>query len=732
MTAGHRSATAILGAMDGSAAWRLLQVWRWALLLLVSLLAGLMPAAAGTLTRADVVALFPPPLVVGERPADLPAWPIFQRGATGLQLQAHAFETIDLEPVAGYGGRPVNLLVVLDAAGRFQQVRLLSHAEPLFKSPAGTATLAAFAQQYEGITLDHQVVLLSPRAERRVSDTTAGLHGVLTGTVSALAIDKAVLESAARVARARAGGAATDADSSGPDDRYTRSGWTALAAAGLVQHWRMPNRQVQALFQGGPAAARDPAALAWADGPALDIWLAVPGLPQAGRNLLDVPAWRQVRAAREAGRTLLLVIDGGRYPVMASATPGEARAAVLQLRQQGRSFTLQPQPLAGGLALRGARSGVAADAVPRLFEVPPAADGTPLDITQPLDLDLTLQRGGMADAPPVRHGVQRPFSMPDVQRWQPQAEQPTWLTALRSAIAQRSADLAVLALALVVLTVALLNQRRLTASPGWLTRLRTAWLVFTLGFVGWWAQGQLSVVSITAAIEAGVAGRSLAFLLADPVALLLWAFTGVTLLVWGRGTFCGWLCPFGALQELTGRVAMLLGWRQRRLHRRTDQRLKWLKYAVLALLCGGAAAGAGWTDTAVEVEPFKTAISQHFQRDWPWVLWALICVAAGVLVHRGYCRYLCPLGAALAIVGRLRLWRWIPRRAECGTPCQTCRHRCGYQAITPAGEVQYDECFQCLDCVAIHQDVRQCLPLVKARPEGQRVVPIVAATGSAR
>jgi polyferredoxin len=204
---------------------------------------------------------------------------------------------------------------------------------------------------------------------------------------------------------------------------------------------------------------------------------------------------------------------------------------------------------------------------------------------------------------------------------------------------------------------------------------------------------------------------------------VLWVFSGVTLLVWGRGTFCGWLCPFGALQELTGRVAALLGWRQRRLHRAVDQRLKWLKYGVLALLCGGAAAGAGWTDAAVEVEPFKTAISQTFLREWPYVAWAVACVALGVVVHRGYCRYVCPLGAALAIAGRLRLWRWIPRRAECGTPCQTCRHRCGYQAITPAGAVQYDECFQCLDCVALHQDVRQCLPLVQ---QGRRVVPIVA------
>ena len=74
--------------------------------------------------------------------------------------------------------------------------------------------------------------------------------------------------------------------------------------------------------------------------------------------------------------------------------------------------------------------------------------------------------------------------------------------------------------------------------------------------------------------------------------------------------------------------------------------------------------------------------------------------------------------AALAVLGQLRRWRWIPRKAECGTPCQTCRHRCAYQAITPAGAAQYEECFQCLDCVAVYQDPRQCLPLVRRGQAG--------------
>lgn len=161
-------------------------------------------------------------------------------------------------------------------------------------------------------------------------------------------------------------------------------------------------------------------------------------------------------------------------------------------------------------------------------------------------------------------------------------------------------------------------------------------------------------------------------------------------------------------------------------HRRVDAALKWVKYGVLAVLTISVAVASPLTNTLVEIEPFKTSISMSFQREWPYVAWAVACLVLSVLVFRGYCRYICPLGAALAIMGKLRLWKWIPRRAECGTPCQTCRHGCAYQAIEPTGKVDYDECFQCLDCVSDYQDDTRCLPLIRERKAGERdrVIPI--------
>jgi polyferredoxin len=253
-------------------------------------------------------------------------------------------------------------------------------------------------------------------------------------------------------------------------------------------------------------------------------------------------------------------------------------------------------------------------------------------------------------------------------------------------------------------------------------------LLFTLIVIGWMFQGQLSIVNITASLDAISTGNDLSFLLTDPMTVILWIFVAITLVVWGRGTFCGWLCPFGAFQELVSLVVQKLGVKPRRLRSAVDTKLKWIKYVVLVAVISSIWVLPNSAELAVEVEPFKTAISLYFVRDWPYVVWAVSLLVLSVFVYRGYCRYICPLGAALAALNPLRRWGWIARRDECGTPCQTCRHRCEYQAISPVGKINYSECFQCLDCVSIYQDQERCLPLIQERKlkrkNDKRFIPI--------
>ena len=119
-------------------------------------------------------------------------------------------------------------------------------------------------------------------------------------------------------------------------------------------------------------------------------------------------------------------------------------------------------------------------------------------------------------------------------------------------------------------------------------------------------------------------------------------------------------------------------------------------------------------ETMAEIEPFKTAITVSFQREWLFVGYAVFWLILGTVFFKGFCRYVCPLGALLALGDALRIRRWIPRREECGSPCRLCEARCRYQAIERSGRVRDDECFHCLDCVTIHDDRAQCVPLILA------------------
>ena len=337
---------------------------------------------------------------------------------------------------------------------------------------------------------------------------------------------------------------------------------------------------------------------------------------------------------------------------------------------------------------------------------------TPLDSTRPFELSFRIGRRFGTFPNQIAYAE---FAMP--YRFH------GWRMALSNALdadwveawGKRSVDIAVLLAGLAVLGIALRRQGVNASSARRLKTFRIAYLLFTLGFIGWYAQGQLSIVNITASVDALVTGNDLSLLLADPMTVILWVFVGFTLLIWGRGTFCGWLCPFGAFQELVSLITARLGLKRRRLRVGIDRKLKWLKYLVLAGVLATMWLAPTTTELAVEVEPFKTAISLYFARDWPYVAWAVGLLVLSIFVYRGYCRYICPLGAALAVFNPLRRWGWIARRDACGTPCQTCRHRCEFQSITPAGKVAYSECFQCLDCVAIYHDDTQCLPLIQER-----------------
>jgi len=295
--------------------------------------------------------------------------------------------------------------------------------------------------------------------------------------------------------------------------------------------------------------------------------------------------------------------------------------------------------------------------------------------------------------------------------WLGETTEPFWVSVWQ----ERWWQVVILCLALGVLTFILLFQDWLTRRPHLLKVVRTGYLLFTLLFIGWYTLAQLSVIHVLTFINALLHQFTWESFLVDPLIFILWGFVALTLLLWGRGVYCGWLCPFGALQELLHQLAQRLKLPAYALPDVVHERLSALKYIIFIALFGLSLQSIGHAARAAEVEPFKTAIVMHFNREGIFLWYALGLVAISVFVRKFFCKYLCPLGAALAIPAPLRIFDWLRRRKECGRPCQICAVQCEVQAIRPTGEINPNECHYCLDCQVTYWDDHRCPPLSEKR-----------------
>jgi len=321
-----------------------------------------------------------------------------------------------------------------------------------------------------------------------------------------------------------------------------------------------------------------------------------------------------------------------------------------------------------------------------------------------------LASAGRAPEQPVAGGAAaKPVANP--------AEEPLWMEVWRD----RKISVALLLVGLGVLTLILVFQDWLARHPALLWYVRRGFLLFTLFFIGWYALAQLSVMHVLTFLHAAMRNFQWENFLIDPMLFILWGFVALTLLLWGRGVYCGWLCPYGALQELGNQIAQRLGVKQLEFPDVVHERLSAVKYLVLIMLFGVSLQSLVEAARYAEIEPFKTTIVMHFAREWPFVLYSGALLVVAAFNRKFFCKYLCPLGAALAIPGRFRVFDWwLRRRKECGRPCQTCARECEVRAIRQTGEINANECHYCLDCQVTYYNERKCMPLVERMKRRER------------
>ncbi len=679
---------------------------------LFALCAAALCAVAAPLPREALAPMIVPPYALGEPVNDKGVWTLLNSGGAEA---GYVFETGPLAPLPGFSGAPIDMLVMLDLGGRFLDVRLIAHNEPIFVSGLGEAPFRAFLEQYRGRSIREPLVVGTPYGTGGSGSEQVHLDGVTKATASVRIAHDSIMAAAFTVAREKMAGIGNAAPVRPAPSVDEALDWQALVDQGLARNLRVTNREVDAAFAGTIWADDDPEAASDPDVLYLDLWAVDLGPPSVARAVLDDASLKDLRRFLDVAGDdePLLLIEAGRHGLVSDEFVRNTAPDRLLAEQGGL-----PLPLRDADMSVSTRPGV------------PEGKAMVLRIDRRLGFDPTHDWTLFALATRA-HGMLQPENgskrFPLVLRADPRfytrVEVAEALPPWREAMLHRKYDLAALALFLLPLLAALGPGMRPLAGSKHFTPARLAILAVMIGLVGWWGQGQLSIVTVLATLRAAAGNGSLTVLLYDPFSLVVWAAALTGFVLWGRGLFCGWLCPFGAMQEFAHHAGRLLRLPEYNPSPRWDARLKAGKYVALAGLVAVAFLLPDEAERVAEIEPFKTAVTTGFQREWYYVAYAAGWLVLGMVTFKGFCRYVCPLGALMAIGGLLRLRNWIPRRAECGSPCQLCKVRCRYGAIEKTGKIAYSECFQCLDCVTIHDDTAQCVPLVlaaKRRQTGER------------
>jgi polyferredoxin len=183
--------------------------------------------------------------------------------------------------------------------------------------------------------------------------------------------------------------------------------------------------------------------------------------------------------------------------------------------------------------------------------------------------------------------------------------------------------------------------------------------------------------------------------------LILLGVTVVIAVVFRR-SFCGTLCPLGALQEFFGMIGKAI-WPHKRpqVPAAIDKPARYLKYVVLAVF-----AVWSWQAAALVIRPYD-----------PWVAWMHLSSAevfaefsiglavlgvslvGSIVYERFFCKYLCPMGGLLGAISRFSLFKVRRNETTC-IDCGLCDKACPVNIkVSEVAVVESAECINCNECV---------------------------------
>ena len=653
--------------------------------------------------------IFPEATQIGEKSGEVLIWTIKKES----EVIGYAFETNDLAKIPAYSGEPVNMLVAISPEGVYLGAKVLEHHEPIILAGIPETKLYEFADQYNGLKVSDRLKVGGNSKEGVIH-----IDGLSGATVTVMVMNVAITRAATLVARSlgiiKASQDIIQPMSTIYPDVYQKTDWQTLVGDGSIRKLALNRKAVDDAFVGTEVEHIEEATLEQKQDSFAEIYFAQADIPSVGRNLLGDSEYDWLMSTLAENEHAIIMLGNG-YSYKGS---GYVRGAIfdrIQILQNGEAFAFRDldHNRVTDLMINGA---------PRFQEMSLFIVRAQHEFNPGVDWQLELlvrRQFGAVDSlftsfKADYHTLDKYVDRPPLIYPEPE------LTLTEEVWQEKNTEVVILIILIIIVVMSLFFQDILVRHPTFMHNFRHTFLIITVVFIGWVWGGQLSVVNVFTFLQAFMSDFSWDLFLLDPVIFILWGAAAVTMILWGRAVYCGWLCPFGALQELMNVFARYIKIPQFELPWAVHERLWAIKYIILLALFGLSLESLALAEQFAEVEPFKTTFLLKFDREWPFILYASILLIINIFNRKFFCRYLCPLGAALSTGNNMRLFSWLRRRPECGQPCKTCAKECEIQAIHPDGTINMRECHYCLDCQVTYFNDEKCPPLKKIARKKQK------------
>lgn len=581
------------------------------------------------------------------------------------KLTSYLFYTTDIVSVVAYSGKPLEILISLSLNGIISDLKLVKHSEPILLTGIPIEKLLEAVAFYKDKNIEEKLAI--------GEDSTGGVSiPIIAGaTVTSLILHETVLESAREIA-VKFGIIEHLISEGGLNSKFKKYSWDELIKIKAIKHYALDQ------FLNNVSNSENTNLL-------VDIYFADLTHKSIGKNILGSDYYDDFLNDL-GGKSVILILNNGTWSFKGS---GFVRGGIFdrfRIEQDGNIFTFRDS-----------------------------------DFKNVYNLDLVdiddYRESGMFIVNNIKYKPWKPWNLILLLNYKTFSVEykipDIFLIKESSKILEqwnsKFFNISLLFCLWIFVVFVFIFRDLLSKNNFYLSIVYNFVLLLDVYIIGVLLHGQPSVVNIYAI-------KKLETFLWDPYLCIGWIMILLTIFLWGKSIFCGWICPFGALQEILFKIrSIILNDRSLEFSDNVFDKIRYLRYFILFFLLFIAIFyGVATAEVFSEIEPFKTIWSVGLlNRPWYVSLYTIMLLIISIFTYRFFCRILCPLGAFLSALSFFTIFR-LKRRNSCGF-CKKCGTTCNSKAIGEDGKINPKECFGCFTCVNNMYNNKICPPLISKK-----------------